>query len=129
LTCNLLVTYICNQMVTQALPTRDIFHAIADPNRRAIIQLLARQQLSLNHVARHFSVSRPAISKHVKVLEECGLITIEQRGRERYCALRIEKLDEVAKWIEEYKKIWEERFDRLEAYLTELQSHQSEEQS
>jgi DNA-binding transcriptional ArsR family regulator len=113
-------------MVTNQTPQRDIFHAIADPNRRAIIALLARQRLTLNHVAKHFSVSRPAISKHVKVLEECGLITIEQKGRERYCELRVEKLDEVAKWVEEYKKIWEERFDRLEAYLTELQSQQTE---
>ena len=112
-------------MVTQA-PTsqRDIFHAIADPNRRAIIALLARQRLTLNHVAKHFSVSRPAISKHVKVLEECGLIQVEQKGRERYCELRIEKLDEVTKWVEEYRKIWEARFDRLEAYLTELQAQQ-----
>jgi DNA-binding transcriptional ArsR family regulator len=107
---------------TQISPRRDIFHAIADPNRRAIIELLSRENLTLNGVAQHFSVSRPAISKHIRVLNECGLVTIEQRGRERYCEIKMEKLSEVVGWVERYKKIWEERFDALELYLQQLQA-------
>src|SRR6185312_12215674 len=98
---------------------RDVFQAIADPNRRAIIMLLAHEKLTLNGVAEHFKVSRPAISKHIKILTECGLVRVEQRGRERYCEARPEKLDEVAEWVERYRKIWEDRFDALEAYLNE----------
>lgn len=110
-------------MVTQTTTSvrRDIFHAIADPNRRAIIELLSREKLTLNGVAQHFSVSRPAISKHMRVLNECGLVTIEQKGRERYCEIKMEKLTEVTDWVARYKKIWEERFDALELYLQQLQ--------
>src|SRR6478735_7091128 len=96
---------------------RDVFQAIADPTRRAILGLLAVQSLSLNAIADNFEVSRPAISKHVKVLEECGMITIEQQGRERICEARLEKLDEVAEWIAHYRKHWEKKLDSLEAYL------------
>jgi len=99
---------------------RDVFQAIADPTRRAILGLLAVQSLSLNAVAGHFDISRPAISKHVKILEECGLISISQEGRERYCEARIESLDEVSEWIAQYRKHWEKRFDSLEAYLHQL---------
>jgi DNA-binding transcriptional ArsR family regulator len=114
-------------MVTQALPKRDIFDAIADPSRRAIIQLLVQSRdgttrLTVNAIAEHFPISRPAISKHVKILREAGLITVEQRGRERFCEAKLEPLAEVSEWVEQYRKIWEERFDRLEAYLKELQS-------
>ena len=101
---------------------RDVFQAIADPNRRAIIQLVANQKLTLNGVADHFDISRPAISKHIKILTECGLITINQQGRERYCEAKLEKLSEVANWVEEYKKFWETKLDALEVYLDQLQS-------
>lgn len=101
---------------------RDVFQAIADPNRRAIIQLVANQKLTLNGVADHFDISRPAISKHIKILTECGLITINQQGRERYCEAKLEKLSEVANWVEEYKKFWETKLDALEVYLNQLQS-------
>jgi DNA-binding transcriptional ArsR family regulator len=100
---------------------RDVFHAIADPNRRAIISLLANQQLTINGVAEHFPISRPAISKHIKILAECGLVVVHRQGRERYCEARLDKLNEVADWIEQYQKIWEQRFDRLDEYLKELQ--------
>jgi DNA-binding transcriptional ArsR family regulator len=100
---------------------RDVFHAIADPNRRAIISLLANQQLTINAVAEHFPISRPAISKHIKILAECGLVLVHRQGRERYCEARLDKLNEVADWIEQYQKIWEQRFDRLDEYLKELQ--------
>ena len=108
-------------MVTH-LARRDVFQAIADPNRRAIISLLSQKKLTLNGVAEHFKISRPAISKHVKLLEECGLINIEQKGRERFCEVKLEKLNEVSDWIEQYRQFWETRLDALEVYLEELQS-------
>ena len=105
---------------------RDVFQAIADPNRRAIIGLLANQKLSLNRVAEHFDISRPAVSRHIKILTECGLIVIRQHGRERYCEVRLERLDEVSDWIEQYRKIWENRLDRLDEYLNELKDKERE---
>jgi DNA-binding transcriptional ArsR family regulator len=101
---------------------RDVFQAIADPTRRAILSLLAVQTLTMTSIADHFKVTRPAISKHVKILEECGLVSITQQGRERYCEAKLNKLDEVSDWVERYREMWEERLDRLEAYLAELQS-------
>lgn len=100
---------------------RDVFQAIADPNRRAIIGLLAKQKLTLSDVAKHFDISRPAVSRHIKILAECGLVVVRQKGRERYCEARLEKLNEVSDWVEQYQKIWEQRFDRLDEYLNEIQ--------
>ena len=100
---------------------RDVFQAIADPNRRAIISLLANQKLTLRGVAEHFDISRPAISRHMKILAECGLVVIRQQGRQRYCEARLEKLNEVSDWVEHYRKVWEQRLDRLDGYLNELQ--------
>ncbi len=101
---------------------RDVFQAIADPNRRAILGLLANQKLTLNGVAERFRISRPAISRHIKILAECGLVDIRQQGRERYCEARLDKLNEVSDWVEQYRKLWEEKLDALEKYLTELQA-------
>lgn len=101
---------------------RDVFQAIADPNRRAILGLLAKKNHTLNGVAGHFDISRPAISRHMKILLECGLVTITRQGRERFCEVQIDKLDEVGDWVEKYKKIWEQRFDSLESYLNTIQS-------
>src|SRR5579871_2396256 len=101
---------------------RDVFQAIADPTRRQIINLIAHQSLNLNAVAENFDVSRPAISKHIKILTECGLITIRQEGRERYCDAQLEKLNEVSEWVEQYKRFWNEKLDALEVYLNQLQS-------
>lgn len=100
---------------------RDVFQAIADPNRRAIINLLAHQQLTLNGVADNFKISRPAISKHIKILTECGLIVIKQQGRERVCEAKLERLDEVSVWVEQYKKFWTSKLNALEQYLDRLQ--------
>jgi DNA-binding transcriptional ArsR family regulator len=99
------------------LMRRDVFQAIADPTRREIIQLLARQELNLNAVADQFNVSRPAISKHIKILTECGLITIHQRGRERFCEARLKSLREVSEWVERYRVFWTSKFDALEKFL------------
>ncbi len=101
---------------------RDVFQAIADPNRRAIINLLANKTLNLNQVADNFDISRPAISKHIKILTECGLITIYQEGRERYCTAQLKKLHEVEVWVEQYKKFWNDKLDALELYLDKLQA-------
>ncbi|MBX7152700.1 metalloregulator ArsR/SmtB family transcription factor [bacterium] len=101
---------------------RDVFQAIADPNRRAILSLLATQNLPLNGVAEHFKISRPAVSKHVKILTQCGLIEIKKDGRERYCEARLDRLNEVSTWVEQYRKFWEQKLDALESYLIELQA-------
>lgn len=101
---------------------RDVFQAIADPNRRAIIQLIARQPLTFNGVAEHFSVSRPAIAKHIRILEACGLLVVTQKGRERYCEPRLEKLQEVSAWVEAYRGFWHQKLDQLEPFLAEPES-------
>ena len=101
---------------------RDVFQAIADPNRRAIIGLLANQKLTVNAVAEHFSISRPAVSRHIKILKECGLIVARRQGRELYCEVRLDKLNEVADWVAQSQKVWEQRLDRLDQYLSELQN-------
>ena len=100
---------------------RDVFQAIADPTRREIIGLLARESLNLNAVAEKFDISRPAISKHIKMLTECGIVVINQKGRERYCEARLDKLNEVSTWVEQYRKIWDTRMDALDIYLQKLQ--------
>jgi DNA-binding transcriptional ArsR family regulator len=100
---------------------RDVFQAIADPTRRAILGLLATQALTLNAVAENFDISRPAVSKHVKVLTECGLIKMKQQGRERYCEARLSGLNEVSDWVEQYRAFWESKLDALELYLDQLQ--------
>jgi DNA-binding transcriptional ArsR family regulator len=96
---------------------RDVFQAIADPTRRAIINMIANQPLNLNTVAEQFDVSRPAISKHIKILTQCGLITIKQQGRERFCEAKLQQLDEVSQWIEQYRVFWTKKLDALESFL------------
>lgn len=104
---------------------RDVFQAIADPNRRAILALLASQKLTLNSIADRFDISRPAVSKHIKILNECGLVETVHRGREKYCVATLGKLSEVSDWVEQYRKMWEERLDALENYLNVLQTKES----
>ena len=104
---------------------RDVFQAIADPTRREIISMIAHQTLNLNSIADKFQVSRPAISKHIKILTECGLITIKQHGRERHCEAKLRKLNEVSDWVEQYRKFWTHKLDALEVYLDELQNKKS----
>ncbi len=99
---------------------RDVFQAIADPVRRDIISLLSKEMLTVNGVAEHFDISRPAISKHIKILMECGLVTIHQNGRERYCQIKAEALQPIADWVSPYKELWESKLDHFEAYLMDL---------
>ncbi|MEM7381233.1 MAG: metalloregulator ArsR/SmtB family transcription factor [Bacteroidota bacterium] len=101
---------------------RDVFQAIADPVRRDIIRLLAEQRLTVNAVAEQFDVSRPAISKHLKILNECGIITIDQQGRERYCEIQPRNLIPAFLWIQQYQNLWEEKLDSFENYLDQLQT-------
>jgi DNA-binding transcriptional ArsR family regulator len=104
---------------------RDVFQAIADPTRRAIIGMIAGQPLNLNAVADNFDISRPAISKHMKILTECGLVIVKQRGRERFCEARLEKLNEVSSWVDQYKRFWTQKLDALGTFLTELEAGDS----
>ncbi|MTI32768.1 ArsR/SmtB family transcription factor [Xanthovirga aplysinae] len=101
---------------------RDVFQAIADPVRRDIIELLAIEPLTVNAVAEKFDISRPAISKHLKILDECGIIHINQKGRERYCQIQPKNLVPAFLWIEQYRNLWEDRLDNFENYLMELQT-------
>ena len=101
---------------------RDVFQAIADPTRRQIINLIAHQTLTPNGVADSFDVSRQAISKHIQILAECGIISIKQQGRERYCYVQPKKLDEVTDWLADFRKSWESRFDKLDDLLAEMQN-------
>ena len=100
---------------------RDVFQAIADPTRRAIIGLVAEQPLNVNTIAEKFEVTRQAVSLHVKILTECGLIVIKQQGRERYCEAKLEGLNEISHWVEQYKQFWESKLDSLENYLSDIQ--------
>jgi len=105
---------------------RDIFQAIADPTRRAIIALIAMQAMTPNAIAAHFDTSRQAVSKHLRILTECELITQEQKGREIYYSLEIEKMKEIDEWLEQYRKIWETRFEQLGEVLEVMKKERSE---
>jgi DNA-binding transcriptional ArsR family regulator len=96
---------------------RDVFQAIADPTRRAIISLLAAAPMNVNAVADQFHISRPAVSKHMKILTECGLVTITQKGRERFCQARLENLSTVAAFVEKYRQFWDAKLDALDDFL------------
>ena len=100
---------------------RDVFQAIADPTRRDIIGLIAAKPQTVNEVADTFSISRQAISKHLKILTECGLVTVKQDGRERFCTAKLKSLNEVSDWIDKYRKHWEDRFEALDNYLDAVQ--------
>src|ERR1700742_2701412 len=96
---------------------RDVFQAIADPTRREIIGLIANKTLNLNSIADNFDISRPAVSKHIKILTQCGLLTIKQQGRDRYCKADLSKLNQVHDWVEQYRKFWNTKLDALGDFL------------
>ncbi len=106
---------------------RDVFQAIADPTRRAIIALIALQAMTPNAIAQHFETSRQAVSKHLRILTECELVTQEQKGREIYYGLEIEKMIEIDKWLKHVQEIWEGNFKRLDALLAELKQQEKQE--
>jgi DNA-binding transcriptional ArsR family regulator len=100
---------------------KDIFKAIADPTRREIINLIAHQSMNLNAVAENFDMSRPAVSKHIKILTQCGLLVIKQQGRERFCKADLKQLKQVTDWAEQYRRFWTQKLDDLDTFLTEEQ--------
>ena len=99
---------------------RDIFQAIADPTRRAIIALIAVQAMTPNALAEHFNTSRQAVSKHIKILTECELVKQEQQGREIYYSLQIQKMKEIDKWLDQFRKLWETQFNQLDTVLATI---------
>ncbi len=99
---------------------RDVYQAIADPNRRAIISMIAEQPQNVNAIAEKFDVTRQAISLHLKILLDCGLITMKQKGRDRICEAQLDKLSEVSVWVDQYRQHWENKLDALEKYLEKL---------
>ena len=96
---------------------RDVFQAIADPTRRIIILKLSRGPLNLAKIGEDFGISRQAIAKHIKVLNECGMISITQKGREQICEARLSHLDEVTDWVTESRKLWNQRLEKLDKFL------------
>lgn len=102
---------------------RDIFQAIADPTRRAIIALIALQAMTPNAIAENFNTTRQAVSKHLRILAECELVKQEQQGREIYYSLEINKMKEIDKWLEQYRKIWESRFNQLDNLLATMKKN------
>ncbi len=100
---------------------RDPFQAIADPTRRAILVLLASQTMTAGAIAAEFDVARPTISKHIQILNECELIEVDQKGREIYYGLKVDKMKEIDKWLEQFRKIWENRFNKLDNLLLTIQ--------
>jgi DNA-binding transcriptional ArsR family regulator len=102
---------------------RDIFQAIADPTRRAIIALIALQAMTPNAIAEHFDATRQSISKHLRILSECELLTKEQQGREIYYQLQVDKMKEIDKWLNQFRKIWENRFNQLDSLLSTIKNN------
>ncbi|MBK8642468.1 MAG: winged helix-turn-helix transcriptional regulator [Saprospiraceae bacterium] len=105
---------------------RDVFQAIADPTRRAIILLIASQSMTPNAIAEHFSTTRQAVSKHLKILTECKLVKQEQSGREIYYQLNADRMKEIDKWLAQFRKIWENRFNELDRVLSNLKKIKNE---
>lgn len=104
---------------------RDIFQAIADPTRRAIISLIALQAMTPNAIAEHFHTSRQAVSQHLRILTECELVSQTQQGREVYYQLYVNKMKEIDKWLNQFRKIWEDKLDNLEKYLAKIQNQKN----
>jgi DNA-binding transcriptional ArsR family regulator len=102
---------------------RDIFQAIADPTRRAIITLIALQAMTPNAIAENFNTTRQAVSKHLRILTECELVKQEQKGREIYYSLEIDKMKEIDQWIEQFRQIWETRFNQLDSLLSTIKQN------
>ncbi|EJL66544.1 ArsR/SmtB family transcription factor [Flavobacterium sp. CF136] len=105
---------------------RDIFQAIADPTRRAILVLISSSALTPNAIAEKFNTTRQAVSKHIKILNECELLEERKTGREIYYQLKIDKMKEVDQWLEQFKQIWENRFNQLDQVLINLKAKENE---
>jgi DNA-binding transcriptional ArsR family regulator len=99
---------------------RDVYQAIADPTRRAIISMIANQPQNVNAIAGNFDISRQAISLQLKILTDCGLVKMKQRGRDRVCEAQLDKLSEVSVWVDQYRQHWERKLDAMETYIEKL---------
>lgn len=108
---------------------RDVFQAIADPTRRQIIEIVAKESITLNAIADNFKISRPAISQHIKILNECGIIKIKTMGRERYCSVNFQNLIPAFMWLEQYQKQWMDRLDSFEKYVNKLHSENNKQEN
>ena len=118
---NRLVSYICSINSNNHMK-RDIFQAISDPTRRAILVLISAQALTPNAIAEQFDTTRQAISKHIKILNECELLDEKKSGREIYYQLKIDKMKAVDHWLEQFRLLWENRFDQLDNVLDHLKT-------
>ena len=105
---------------------RDVFQALADPTRRMIITLIATDAMTPNAIAQDFDITRQAVSKHLRILSECGLVQQEQQGREIYYSLEIEKMKEIDQWLEQFRRIWKTKFDQLDDVLETLKNNKNE---
>jgi DNA-binding transcriptional ArsR family regulator len=118
------LAHICKHILAYTMNTRrDIFQAIADPTRREIINLISKNKSqNLNSIADNFDMSRQAISLHIKILTECGVVVVNQQGRERYCSIEAKKLEEVDEWLAPFRKMWEDKYNRLDTILHKLKT-------
>ena len=105
-----------------AIPNLDVFQVIADPSRRQILQMLTKDSYNINSISENFDMSRPAISQHIKILTECGIVVIRQQGRERFCEAKLESLKEVSNWVDQYRQYWNVKFNSLDKYLSKIQT-------
>ncbi len=105
---------------------RDVFQAIADPTRRAIIGFISKEPTNINTIAEQFDVSRQAVSLHLKILTECGLVSVKQQGRERVCEAKLEKLNEVNEWVNQYREFWTQKLGALETYLNNISGNKND---
>lgn len=105
---------------------RDVYQAIADPTRREIINMIASQPHNVNAIAEKFDMTRQAISLHIQILIDCGLIAVKQKGRDRFCEAKLDQLSEVSMWVDQYKQHWESKLDKLEKYIEKLKKERDE---
>jgi len=108
---------------------RDVYQAIADPTRRAIINMIAAEPNNVNAIAEKFDVTRQAISLHIQILIDCGLLVVKQQGRERICEAHLNQLSEVAQWVEQYRQHFEQKLDALETYIEKIKKERDGEQN
>lgn len=108
---------------------RDVFQAISDPTRRAILALIAIQAMTPNALAAHFDTTRQAVSKHLRILTECELLRQEQKGREIFYRLEVEKMKEIDQWLGQFRELWQDRFSQLDTLLNQLKTNTDENES
>lgn len=117
-----ILSHIFASIYLRMIQRRDVFQAIADPTRRQIINMIADKPLTVNDIAESFDVTRQAISLHIKILIECELLNVKKHGRERYCEVKLDRLNEVTVWVEQCRQHFEQKLDNLETYLDKLKN-------